>query len=120
MRDFERLEVWKYAHRFALEMHSITQNFPRTEIFGLTSQVRRASLSISANIAEGCGRRSDKDFAHFLDIAMGSAKETDCLLRYSRDLGYLTEVAYRKLKIDVTRIQKMLTALIHKVRPFSH
>jgi four helix bundle protein len=120
MRDYEQLNVWAYAHQSALEIHRISLSFPRSEMFALTSQIRRSAFSVPANIAEGCGRSSNLDFARFLDIALGSAKETDYHLLCSRDLGYITKDVYERIKQDGVRIQKMLTTLINIVRPRSH
>ncbi len=116
MRDFRRLEVWICAHRFALNVHEQTQDFPKTEIYGITNQIRRAALSIPSNIAEGCGRSSAADFARFLDIALGSAKEADYQLLFCKDLGYLSARAYNQLANEATSIQKMLSTLILTLR----
>lgn len=77
MRDFRKYEVWQISHQFCLEIYSITRLFPKEELYGLTSQIRRAALSIPTNISEGCGRNSEAEFAHFLNIALGSAHETE-------------------------------------------
>ena len=77
MKDFRKQKVWGKAHDLALKVYRVTEAFPKTELFGLTSQIRRAGVSIPANIAEGCGRDTDADFARFLQIAMGSASELE-------------------------------------------
>lgn len=77
MRDFRQLNVWEEAHKLTLEIYKLTKNFPKEELFGLTSQMRRATVSISSNIAEGCGRGSNKEYANFIQIALGSAYEID-------------------------------------------
>jgi len=77
MKDFRELKVWEKAHQLTLEVYKATTIFPKDELYGLTSQIRRACASIPANIAEGCGRRGDAEFARFLGIAMGSASELD-------------------------------------------
>jgi four helix bundle protein len=120
MRDYEQLRVWTSAHQSALEIHRISLTFPRSEMFALTSQIRRSAFSVPANIAEGCERNSNLDFARFLDIAMGSAKETDYHLLCSRDLGYVSLDLYQNIKSDLIRIQKMLTTLINTIRPRQH
>ena len=80
MKDFRTLKVWEKSHQFTLKIYSLSRNFPKDELFGLISQIRRASSSIAINIAEGCGRGSDADFARFLQISMGSASETEYLI----------------------------------------
>ncbi len=93
-------------------MYGATTEFPATERYGLTSQLRRASISIVANIAEGCGRRTNADLRQFLQISLGSAKEVDCLLMFARDLGYLTDANYRQLTNDLFAVLGMLGKLI--------
>lgn len=117
MRNFRDLKVWASAHRFALRVHNVSQGFPRVETFALTSQIRRASVSIPSNIAEGCGRSTDADFLRFLDIALGSANEADYQLLMCRDLGYLSVDVYEDLVREVIAIQKMLTVFILNLRP---
>ncbi len=85
---FQKLEVWQDARRLNLEIYRVVRNFPASEQYGLTSQMRRAAVSVSANIAEGAGRNSDKDFAHFLEQAYGSAMELAAHLFLAGDLGY--------------------------------
>jgi four helix bundle protein len=87
---FEKLNVWQSARRLAGEVYAVTKAFPRDELFGLAGQLRRAAVSISANIAEGSGRNSDADFAHFLEIAYGSTMEVASLLFVAADAGHLT------------------------------
>ena len=89
MRDFKKLQVWEKSHGLTLRIYELTAQFPREEIYGLTSQIRRACASIPTNIAEGCGRESPADFAPFLQIAMGSASETEYLILLARDLKYI-------------------------------
>ncbi len=84
MQDFKKLQVWAKSHDLTLRMYELTSQFPREEIYGLTSQIRRACASIPTNIAEGCGRKSSADFARFLQIAMGSASETEYLILLAR------------------------------------
>jgi four helix bundle protein len=115
MKDFRDLKVWERAHRFTLDVYRMTATFPREELFGLTSQMRRCSASIGANIAEGCGKRGNNEFQRFLQIAAGSASELDYHLLLARDLGFLTEHDYRKLASDLSETRKMLTSLLQKV-----
>lgn len=86
MRDFRKYDVWQLSHEFVLEIYKITKDFPKEELYNLTSQLRRASTSIPTNISEGCGRNSDKEFNHFLNIALGSTSETEYLLILCKDL----------------------------------
>ena len=116
MKDFRQLKVWEKAHQLALAVYKATKSFPKEEIYGLTSQIRRASMSIPTNIAEGCGRNTDAEFARFLQIAMGSASETEYQLLLSHDLGFLTKVQYEKLNNDVTEVKRMLTSFIQTLR----
>jgi len=111
MRDFHRYVVWEKSHRFVVDVYRASQSFPPFEIYGLTSQLRRASLSIPSNIAEGCGRESDVEFSRFLDIAFGSASEVEYQLLLAHDLGYLNGEIYDCLNGEVVEIKKMLAAL---------
>ena len=90
MFSFEKLDVWQKSIDFADLVHKVTRSFPDDERFGLTSQMRRAAVSVSSNIAEGSGRNSDKDFAHFLEQAYGSLMEVASLLYLALDENYLT------------------------------
>ncbi|HEY7404562.1 MAG TPA: four helix bundle protein [Candidatus Angelobacter sp.] len=94
MKDFRELKVWEKAHRLTLLAYKLTEGFPRHELFGLASQVRRCSSSIPANIAEGCGRLGNSEFHRFLQIACGSISELEYHFLLSRDLGFLTESDY--------------------------
>ncbi|RZK12827.1 MAG: four helix bundle protein, partial [Flavobacterium sp.] len=89
MRDFKKYDIWQLSHLLTLEIYKVTSHFPKEEIYGLTSQIRRAATSIPTNISEGCGRNSDKEFNYFLNIALGSANETEYLLILSKDLQYI-------------------------------
>jgi four helix bundle protein len=89
MKDFRNLQVWEKSHMLTLSIYDATRPFPREELFGLSSQIRRAAASIPTNIAEGCGRSSDPDFARFLQIAFGSACEVEYHLILARDLRYV-------------------------------
>lgn len=116
MKDFRQLKVWEKSHQLALSIYKTTKTFPKEELYGLTSQIRRASMSVPTNIAEGCGRNTDADFARFLQISMGSASETEYQLLLSHDLGFLSKEDYDKLNNDVTEIKRMLTAFIQTLR----
>ena len=115
MQDFRHLKVWQRAHGVALAVYRATATFPRDEPYGLTSQLRRCATSIPANIAEGCGRGGDTDFARFLQIAMGSASELECHLLLSYDLGFLDQAEHDRLLADTVEVKCVLSALIHKL-----
>ena len=89
MRDYKKIKAWELAHELVLSVYRSTAHFPSSEQFGVTSQLRRAASSVPANIAEGSGRTTDKDFLRFLDIALGSLKETEYFLLLSKELNYL-------------------------------
>ena len=99
-----------------MAIYKVTAKFPKEELYGLTSQVRRASMSIPTNIAEGCGRNTDADFARFLQMAMGSASETEYQLLLSHDLSFLNKEQYDKLNTDVTEVKRMLASLLKTIR----
>ena len=120
MHDFKDLKVWMKAHHLAVSMYRATREFPREELFGLTSQLRRAASSIGANIAEGCGRRSDAELTRFLHIARGSAVELENHLLLARDLDYLAESRCDEFAKRADEIQRMLTAFIQQVQPVQH
>jgi four helix bundle protein len=92
MKDFRQLKVWEKSHQLALAIYKATKEFPKEELYGLTSQIRRSSMSVPTNIAEGCGRNTDADFARFLQIAMGSASETGYQLILAHDLEFLPKI----------------------------
>ena len=116
MQDFKKLQVWEKSHDLTLKIYGVTSQFPRDEIYGLTSQIRRACASIPTNIAEGCGRESSADFARFLQIAIGSASETEYLILLVHDLKYLTADQHAELMDTTIRVKKMLSALVKNVR----
>ena len=119
MKDFKELKVWKKSHALTLQVYKETRTFPREELFGLTSQIRRAAASIGADIVEGCGRRSDGDFTRFLQIARGSASELEYHLLLARDLRLLDEAVFHGLDSKVVEVERMLTGLVKKVQPIS-
>jgi four helix bundle protein len=100
----------------ALEVYKATATFPKTKLYGLTSQMRRACVSIPANIAEGCGRGGDAELARFLQIAMGSASELEYHLLLARDLSLLNSPDYERLTGGVTEVKRMLTSFIQKLK----
>jgi four helix bundle protein len=117
MKDFKELIVWRKAHAVTLAIYAATRSFPKEELYGLTSQLRRSAASIGANIAEGCGRRSDGEMCRFLQIAYGSATEVRYHLLLAHDLHVLEENLFQQLDRDVDEVQRMLTSLIQRVRP---
>jgi len=117
MRNFRELKVWQKAHQLVLNIYKITRHFPEDERFGLVSQIRRAAASIPTNIAEGCGRQGNRDFAHFLSMAAGSASEVDYQLLLARDLTYLPVENYQECQAAVEEIRRMLYAFIRKLIP---
>lgn len=115
MKDFRDLRVWEKSHQLTLQVYSATAGFPKHELYGLTSQIRRCSASIGANIAEGCGKRGNIEFQRFLLIASRSASELDYHLLLSRDLGLLTEGQYIELAKRLSEVRRMLTSLLQRV-----
>jgi len=116
LRSFQELDAWKKAHNLALEVYRLTRGFPREEQYGLTSQLRRCSSSIAANIAEGFGRRSTRDFVRYVEIASGSLEETRSYLLLARDLGYLKADGFGPLNASCDETGKLLGGLSRSLR----
>jgi len=116
MQDFKNLLVWQKAHLLVKEVYAITNNFPKEELYGITSQLRRAAVSIPTNIAEGSGRGSDADFKRFLQIAFGSTSEVEYLIFLSKELQFVSGSQAVSLENQVTEIKKMLSSLINKIK----
>jgi len=116
MRNYRDLQVWEKAHKLTLVIYRGTQDFPKEERFGLTSQIRRSAASIAASLAEGCGRRSDGEMARFIQISMGSGAELSYHLLLARDLGFLKNAEYSKLDDDLGEVMRMLSSLSKKIR----
>ncbi|HOW08712.1 MAG TPA: four helix bundle protein [Bacteroidales bacterium] len=112
MKDFRTLNVWQKSHSLTLRIYLKTEDFPKEESYGITSQLRRAVASIPTNIAEGCGRGSDKDFAKFVQISIGSASESEYLILLSKELGYLNNEDYDDVNEKICEIKRMLASLI--------
>jgi len=110
--NFKKLAVWEKAHQLTLDVYKITTLFPKDEMYGLTSQLRRASSSIPANIAEGSGRGGSKEMAQFLRIAQGSAHEVEYHLLLARDLEFIKSESHIQLEQKIIEIQRMLAGLI--------
>jgi len=115
VKDFRRLKVWEKVHLLTLDIYRVTAHFPREETYGLTSQMRRCSASMGANIAEGCGKQGNNELHRFLYIASGSASELDYHLLLARDLMYLAEIDYQRIDKKLVEARRMLTALLQKV-----
>ncbi len=116
LRSFEELEAWKKAHELALAVYRVTRAFPPDERFGVTAQLRRCTSSVAANIAEGFGRRSTRDFVRYLEIASGSLEETRYFLLLARDLGYLVSDGYSIIDASCDETGRLLGALIRSLR----
>jgi four helix bundle protein len=116
MKNFRELKVWQKSYALALDVYRTTRAYPKEELYALTSQTRRAAMSVPANIAEGCCRDGDAEFARFLYIAMGSASELECHLLLGRDLGFLDAANSRRLLDEVGEVKRMLSALIRKLK----
>ena len=111
MRDFKKYDIWQLSHTFTLRIYSNTSLFPKDELYGITSQIRRASSSIPTNISEGCGRNSDKEFNQYLNIALGSASETEYLIILSRDLNYIDTETFEILEKEINTIKSKIYKL---------
>jgi four helix bundle protein len=116
LKDFKELKVWHKAYDLALRIYEASRSFPREEIYGLTSQLRRATVSVGANIAEGCGRRSDGELVRFLQIARGSSSEVEHHLLLARDLKFLQAAAHQDLEKRLQEVQRMLTSLVSSIQ----
>ncbi len=116
MQDFKKLKVWRKSHELTLAVYRVTSRFPKNELYGLTSQLRRSSASIPANIAEGCGRDGKAELGRFLRISTGSASELEYHLLLAHELGLFQDGDYKTLESEVVEIRKMLTSLIRKIR----
>lgn len=116
MRDFKQLAIWKRSHQLTLKIYTITSTFPKHELYGLTSQIRRATFSIPTNIAEGCGRFSQKELTRFLDIALGSLAEVQYLVLLSSGLNYINEQNVKELNQELNDIKKMMLSFHQRLR----
>ena len=116
MKDFKGLEVWQDAHELTLSIYKATGSFPRHELFGLCSQLRRAATSIGSTIAEGCGRGGEVEFNRFLQIAAGSCNEVEYQLLLARDLHYLMEPVYMSLDKNVKSVRRRIAGLQRSIQ----
>jgi four helix bundle protein len=117
MQDFRNLKVWRKAHILATEIYRLTSRFPRQEAFGISLQMRRAGISVAANIAEGCGHSGDREFARYLRIALGSASELEYYLLFARELELAPAADIVLLEQDVGDVKRMLTGMTHRLSP---
>jgi len=115
MQDFRNLEVWKKSHLLTLDVYRLTEHFPRTEVFGLSIQLRRGAAAIATNLAEGCGR-AQNEFSRFLQIAFGSACEVEYQLLLSRDLGLISGEEHDAIIANLLDVKRMLNGLLKRVR----
>lgn len=116
MNDFRKLKSWEKAHALALRLYRLTQHFPKEKVYGLSAQIRSASVSIPANIAEGYGRGGDAELARFLSIAAGSACELQYHVLLARDLGYISKGDHQRLDEDLVQVKRMLSSFISKLK----
>ena len=116
MIHWKQLHVWQNAHELVLEIYKVTLNFPREEIYGLTSQLRRAAVSVPANIVEGQSRHTTKEYISFLYNARASFEETRYHLYLARDLGYISNEKYQEVELKCVTVSKMLNKLIHSLQ----
>jgi len=116
VQSFRNLKVWEKAHSMTLDVYRSTRAFPKEELYGLTSQMRRSSASVGANIAEGCCRNGDKDFGRFIQIAVGSAGELEYHILLAHDLDLLNAVDYQRLSQETIEVKRMLASLLQKLR----
>jgi four helix bundle protein len=117
MKNFRELKVWQKSHELTLSIYKVTGRFPKEEMYGLTSQLRRASSSVPANIAEGCGRKGDAELSRFMQIAMGSASEVEYHLLLAKDLGFMDGKQHLKLENETIEVKRMLASFITAIRP---
>ena len=116
MRDFRQLKVWDKGHNLVLDIYKHVRSFPQHELYGISSQLKRAAVSIPTNIAEDCGKDTDLELARYMQISMGSASEVEYLLLLTHDLGYLPDNIYDELNTRIVEIKRMLAPFIKKLR----
>lgn len=116
MLNFKDLAIWQRSHKLTIEIYRATQSFPKEEVYGLTSQIRRAVSSIPTNIAEGCGRRTNAELTNFLNIASGSASEVEYEILLAKEIGYITAEQYDTWTKEISEIRSMLAAYMKKLK----
>ena len=112
LKNYKELKVWQRSYQLCLEIYRITKEFPKEERYGLTSQTRRAAVSVPSNIAEGYGRKTTPEYIQALYIAYGSNCELETQILLSGDLGYINEEGIKKLQEEISEVERMLKALI--------
>ena len=116
MQNFHDLKAWQKAHQMALDVYSATESFPKAEMYGLTSQMRRAAVSVPSNIAEGCGRGGLPELIQFCQTAFGSATELEYQIILARDLAYMDDELHGELTSRVQEVKRMLASLLRTLR----
>jgi four helix bundle protein len=116
VKEYRHLQVWARSHALTLELYRATRTFPRDEMFGVTSQLRRAAASIAANIAEGCGRDGDAELRRYLSISLGSACELDYFILLATQLGYLSTEEGSKFGSEALQLRRMLGTFIRRLK----
>ncbi len=116
IKPHKRLDVWNKAIDLIVDIYKLSETFPRTEVYGLTSQMRRAAVSVASNIAEGAGRQTKKEFINFLHVAQGSLSELDTQLVIATRLEYVPTDIYKEIESKIEAISKMLTGLIKSLK----
>ncbi len=116
MKDYRKLIVWERSHKLVLSIYSATRTFPKDELFGLTSQMRRAAASIPANIAEGCGRDTDPELKRFVDISHGSASELAYFVFLAHEPGYIDSPVFTQLEDETGQVKRMLGAFARRLK----
>jgi four helix bundle protein len=119
MNSYERLEAWKEAHQFVLQLYRVTRSFPPEERYGLTSQIRRAAFSVPASIAEGSAKKGPREFRRYLDIAVGSMAELTYALRLVRDLELIDERTWNSLEQQRNKVSRLSWGLYSSIRKAS-
>ena len=115
MRDFKKFDVWQLSHQLTLKIYKTSRNFPKEEMFGLTSQIRRSFASIGYNISEGSGRNSDKEFANFINFGLGSSNEAENKLILAKDLEYISDEEFQILEQELIILKKKLVSLWNRL-----
>jgi four helix bundle protein len=116
MKNFKTLLVWQKSHAIVLRLYKVTASFPKEELYGLTSQIRRAAASIPANLAEGCGRDTQAELARFVHIASGSAVELEYHVLLAHDLGLIDQPTFTELDANINEVKKMLAGFAKTIR----
>lgn len=117
MRNFRNYDVWTDGVDFCVQVYKMTEQFPKKETYALSDQMQRAAVSIPSNVAEGCSRRSEKEFGHFLEVSLGSAYEVETQMEIAARLGYVTRDQYDKSLESVQSIEKRLSSVINNIKP---